>query len=184
MHSALSQVGPNSSNSASDRFLAMRQIPILPGSSMQISRCIRRVWVPLSILKGSCTNSFHRKFVAKENKWLHGNTTQWHDEAYDKAFHVAEGELDPVKRAALFIAITTLSGWTTPSGTLKTGAARLHRTRERRRPQDALGMDGEGLIVDLVRRNPVQVLVNDPLMVIPAAADCPPSRLRVTCALS
>jgi peptide/nickel transport system substrate-binding protein len=41
----------------------------------------------------------------RKNKWQRSNTTSWHDEAYDKAFHAAEGELDPVKRAALFIAM-------------------------------------------------------------------------------
>ena len=52
---------------------------------------------------------FMRQFLsseiaAKENKWQGRNVTRWRNEAYDQAFRAAEGELDPVKRAALFIA--------------------------------------------------------------------------------
>ena len=48
------------------------------------------------------------EIAAKENKWQRGNATRWHNEAYDNLFHAAEGELDPVKRAALFIAINDM----------------------------------------------------------------------------
>ena len=56
---------------------------------------------------------FMRQFLsweiaAKENKWQGRNTTRWHSEAYDNAFRAAEGELDPVKRAALFIAMNDM----------------------------------------------------------------------------
>ena len=34
---------------------------------------------------------------------------RWDNGAYDKLFHAAEGELDPVKRAALFIAMNDLA---------------------------------------------------------------------------
>src|SRR5271155_3484967 len=51
---------------------------------------------------------FMRQFLSSEiaskaNKWQGRNITRWHNDDYDKAFHAAEGELDPVKRAALFI---------------------------------------------------------------------------------
>jgi peptide/nickel transport system substrate-binding protein len=51
---------------------------------------------------------FMRRFVswevaAKDNKWQGRNVTRWRNEEYDSAFRAAEGELDPVKRAALFI---------------------------------------------------------------------------------
>jgi len=51
---------------------------------------------------------FMRRFVswevaAKENKWQGRNITRWRNEEYDNTFRMAEGELDPVKRAALFI---------------------------------------------------------------------------------
>jgi hypothetical protein len=48
------------------------------------------------------------EIAAKENKWQRGNATRWHNEAYDNLFHSAEGELDPVKRAALFIAMNDM----------------------------------------------------------------------------
>jgi peptide/nickel transport system substrate-binding protein len=56
---------------------------------------------------------FMRQFLssevaAKENKWQGRNVTRWRNEAYDQAFHAAEGELDPIKRAALFIAINDM----------------------------------------------------------------------------
>src|SRR6266481_6337294 len=51
---------------------------------------------------------FMRQFLSseiasKENKWQGRNITHWHNDDYDKAFDAAEGELDPIKRAALFI---------------------------------------------------------------------------------
>ncbi|MBV8934843.1 MAG: peptide ABC transporter substrate-binding protein [Alphaproteobacteria bacterium] len=51
---------------------------------------------------------FMRQFLSteiasKDNKWQGRNITRWRNEEYDKAFHAAEGELDPIKRAALFI---------------------------------------------------------------------------------
>jgi peptide/nickel transport system substrate-binding protein len=52
--------------------------------------------------------AFMRQFLSseiatKENKWQGRNVTRWRSEAYDHTFHAAESELDPVKRAALFI---------------------------------------------------------------------------------
>jgi peptide/nickel transport system substrate-binding protein len=41
--------------------------------------------------------------ATKENKWQGRNITRWRNEEYDKLYRAAEGELDPVKRAALFI---------------------------------------------------------------------------------
>jgi peptide/nickel transport system substrate-binding protein len=46
---------------------------------------------------------------SKENKWQGRNITRWRNEEYDKAFRAAEGELDPVKRAALFIKMNDLA---------------------------------------------------------------------------
>jgi len=41
--------------------------------------------------------------ASKQNKWQGRNATRFRSEAYDKLYRAAEGELDPVKRAALFI---------------------------------------------------------------------------------
>src|SRR5262249_39282355 len=41
--------------------------------------------------------------ASKENKWQGRNITRWRSEEYDKLWRAGEAELDPVKRAALFI---------------------------------------------------------------------------------
>jgi peptide/nickel transport system substrate-binding protein len=48
------------------------------------------------------------EIASKENKWQGRNITRWHSEEYDKLYRAAEGELDPVKRAALFIRMNDL----------------------------------------------------------------------------
>ena len=56
---------------------------------------------------------FMRQFLSSEiaskaNKWQGRNIVRWRNDEYDEAFHAAEGELDPVKRAALFITMNNL----------------------------------------------------------------------------
>ncbi|WP_086466241.1 peptide ABC transporter substrate-binding protein [Oceanibaculum nanhaiense] len=48
------------------------------------------------------------EIATMENKWQGRNITRWYNEDYDKLYREAEGELDPVKRAALFIAMNDL----------------------------------------------------------------------------
>ncbi|MBI1942541.1 MAG: peptide ABC transporter substrate-binding protein [Betaproteobacteria bacterium] len=48
------------------------------------------------------------EIAAKANKWQGRNITRWKSEEYDKAYRGAESELDPVKRAALFIRMNDL----------------------------------------------------------------------------
>jgi peptide/nickel transport system substrate-binding protein len=43
------------------------------------------------------------EIASKDNKWTGRNITRFSNKEYDDAFKQAEGELDPVKRAALFI---------------------------------------------------------------------------------
>src|SRR5271168_1709075 len=43
------------------------------------------------------------EIASKDNKWQGSNPTRWRNEEYDKTFLAAQGELDPVKRAAHFI---------------------------------------------------------------------------------
>jgi len=45
---------------------------------------------------------------SKANKWQGRNILRWVSAEYDKLFHQAESELDPVKRAALFIEMNDL----------------------------------------------------------------------------
>src|SRR5262249_40037116 len=48
------------------------------------------------------------EIATKANKWQGRNVTRWRNDEYDKTFRAAEGELDPVKRAALFIRMNDL----------------------------------------------------------------------------
>ena len=57
--------------------------------------------------------SFMLQFVSweiaqKANKWQGRNVVRWHNAEYDKAYRASESELDPVKRAALFIKMNDL----------------------------------------------------------------------------
>ena len=45
---------------------------------------------------------------SKANKWQGRNVTRWTSDEYDKAYRDAEGEMDPVKRTALFIKMNDL----------------------------------------------------------------------------
>ncbi len=46
--------------------------------------------------------------ASKENKWQGRNITRWRNEEYDRLYRAAESELDPVKRAVLFIRMNEL----------------------------------------------------------------------------
>jgi peptide/nickel transport system substrate-binding protein len=46
--------------------------------------------------------------ATKENKWQGRNITRWRNEEYDRLFRQGEQEMDPVKRAALFIRMNDL----------------------------------------------------------------------------
>jgi peptide/nickel transport system substrate-binding protein len=56
---------------------------------------------------------FMNQFVSweissKANSWQGRNIVRWRSEQYDQLFRQSEGELDPVKRAALFIQMNDL----------------------------------------------------------------------------
>jgi peptide/nickel transport system substrate-binding protein len=46
--------------------------------------------------------------ATKDNKWQGRNPTRFRNEEYDKIYREAQGELDPVKRAALFIRLNEI----------------------------------------------------------------------------
>jgi peptide/nickel transport system substrate-binding protein len=46
--------------------------------------------------------------ATKENKWSGTNNTRWRSEDYDKTYKSAQVEMDPVKRAALFIRLNEI----------------------------------------------------------------------------
>ena len=48
------------------------------------------------------------QIAAKKNKWTLGNIGRWRNEEYDRLWRASEREMDPVKRAALFIRMNDL----------------------------------------------------------------------------
>ena len=48
------------------------------------------------------------EIATKANNWSGRNNTRWRNEEYDRAWKAAESEMDPVKRAALFIRMNDL----------------------------------------------------------------------------
>jgi peptide/nickel transport system substrate-binding protein len=46
--------------------------------------------------------------ASKDNKWQGRNITRWRNEEYDRAYRAGDVELDPVKRAALFVKMNDL----------------------------------------------------------------------------
>ena len=64
-------------------------------------------------------SDFMRQFLSTEvaqkaNKWQGRNVTRWQNAEYDEIFHAAESELDPAKRAAMFIEMNDWWSTTTP----------------------------------------------------------------------
>ncbi len=51
----------------------------------------------------SCASSDSWEVATKENKWQGRNITRWRNKEYDDVHKAAQVELDPVKRAAMFI---------------------------------------------------------------------------------
>ena len=47
--------------------------------------------------------------ATKQNKWQGRNITRWRNDEYDKAFKAAQSDLDPVRRAALFMRMNELA---------------------------------------------------------------------------
>jgi peptide/nickel transport system substrate-binding protein len=48
------------------------------------------------------------EIASRANKWEGRNLARWRNDEYDRAFRAAEVEMDPVKRAALFIRMNDL----------------------------------------------------------------------------
>jgi peptide/nickel transport system substrate-binding protein len=46
--------------------------------------------------------------ASKENRWSGRNPTRWRNDEYDRTWKAAEAEMDPVKRAALFVKMNDL----------------------------------------------------------------------------
>jgi peptide/nickel transport system substrate-binding protein len=48
------------------------------------------------------------EIATKENKWSGTNNTRWHSDEFDSTYKAAQVEMDPVKRAALFIKLNDI----------------------------------------------------------------------------
>jgi peptide/nickel transport system substrate-binding protein len=48
------------------------------------------------------------ELTGKDNKWAGRNITRWRNEEYDRLYKSAESEMDPIKRAAMFIRMNDL----------------------------------------------------------------------------
>jgi peptide/nickel transport system substrate-binding protein len=46
--------------------------------------------------------------ASKDNKWASVNVSRWRNDEYDRLWRAAENEMDPVKRAAMFIRMNDL----------------------------------------------------------------------------
>jgi peptide/nickel transport system substrate-binding protein len=46
--------------------------------------------------------------ATKENKWTGRNVTRWRNDAYDRLFKAAQTEMDPIRRASMFIRMNDL----------------------------------------------------------------------------
>jgi len=49
------------------------------------------------------------EIATKENKWQGRNITRWRNDEYDSTYRAAQNELDPAKRAAMFIKLNELA---------------------------------------------------------------------------
>jgi peptide/nickel transport system substrate-binding protein len=76
-----------------------------------------KFWADMQMYTTTMTQAdpqlFMNQFVSweissKANNWQGRNIVRWRNEEYDRIFREAEGELDPVKRAALFIRMNDL----------------------------------------------------------------------------
>ena len=48
------------------------------------------------------------EITGKANKWQGRNVTRWRNDEYDRLYRAADEEMDPVKRAALFVRMNDL----------------------------------------------------------------------------
>ena len=80
-----------------------------------------------------------REVSTKANKWSGRNILRWRNEEYDRTYAAAETELDPVKRAALFIKAERPRGRRRLHHPADLPPARARRRAEARGPADRLG---------------------------------------------
>jgi peptide/nickel transport system substrate-binding protein len=73
-------------------------------ADLQLSPKILRQPDPQAFMRAFCS----WEVAQKANKWAGVNVTRYRSDEYDRLWRAAEGEMDPVKRAALFIRMNDL----------------------------------------------------------------------------
>ncbi len=73
-------------------------------ADLQLSPKILRQPDPQAFMRAFCS----WEVAQKANKWAGVNVTRYRSDEYDRLWRVAEGEMDPVKRAAMFIRMNDL----------------------------------------------------------------------------
>jgi peptide/nickel transport system substrate-binding protein len=84
-----------------------------PGNADTASHFYADLQLSFKILRHPDPQAFMRAFCSweiaqKANKWAGTNTTRWRNDEYDRLWRAAEGEMDPVKRAGMFIRMNDL----------------------------------------------------------------------------
>ena len=73
-------------------------------ADMQLSAKILRQPDPQAFMRAFCS----WEIAQKANKWSGANLARWRNEEYDRLWRAAETEMDPIKRAAMFIRMNDL----------------------------------------------------------------------------
>jgi peptide/nickel transport system substrate-binding protein len=73
-------------------------------ADLELSGKILRQPDPQAFMRAFCS----WEVAQKANKWAGGNLARWRNDEYDRLWRTAETEMDPVKRAALFIRMNDL----------------------------------------------------------------------------
>ena len=73
-------------------------------ADLQLSTKILRHPDPQAFMRSFCS----WEAAQKVNKWAGVNVTRWRNDEYDRLWRAAEAEMDPVKRAAMFIRMNDL----------------------------------------------------------------------------
>ena len=73
-------------------------------ADMQLSPKILRQPDPQAFMRAFCS----WEVAQRANKWAGVNVSRWRNDEYDRLWRAAEGEMDPVKRAAMFIRMNDL----------------------------------------------------------------------------
>ncbi len=93
------------------------QASVFFGADIANPDTVAKFWADLQLFAFTMGEPDPRRFMdqyvsweaaSKANQWQGRNYMRWRNDAYDAAYRAADGELDPVKRAALFIRMNDL----------------------------------------------------------------------------